>query len=130
MKAAETYKTFQELEVWKASRRLKLDIYDLVKTFPAEEKYNLSNQIIRSSRSTPANISEGYGRFTYKDQIHFCIQARGSLFETLNHIIDAQDCKYISEEVRKNFELKIRNTEVLLNGYIAWLRKMITQANQ
>lgn len=130
MKTAETYKTFQELEVWKASRQLKLDIYEMVKTFPAEEKYNLTNQIIRSVRSISANISEGYGRFTYKDQIHFCIQARGSLFETLNHIIDAQDCQYITEDIRRDFELKIRNTEILLNGYIAWLRKMIIQAKQ
>jgi four helix bundle protein len=98
----------------------------LVKTFPIEEKFRLCDQLIRSSRSINANISEGHGRFTYKDQIHFCIQARGSLSETLNHLIDAYDCKYITVETLQQFKAKIEEIERLLNGYISYLRKMIS----
>jgi len=96
----------------------------LVKTFPIEEKFRLCDQLIRASRSINANISEGHGRFTYKDQIRFCIQARGSLSETLNHLIDAFDCKYISAEILQQYKIKIEEVERLLNGYITYLRKM------
>jgi four helix bundle protein len=119
-----SYQSFTELEVWKKARQLKIDIEMLVKTFPIEEKFRLCDQLIRSSRSINANISEGHGRFTYKDQIHFCIQARGSLSETLNHLIDAYDCKYITVETLQQFKAKIEEIERLLNGYISYLRKM------
>jgi four helix bundle protein len=84
--------------------------------------------LIRSARSIPANIAEGYGRFSYKDQIHFCVQARGSLYESYNHIIDAFDCNYITEAVKQEYKLRVNDVEKLLNGYIAWLRKMITES--
>jgi four helix bundle protein len=119
-----SYQSFTELEVWKKARQLKIDIEMLVKTFPIEEKFRLCDQLIRSSRSINANISEGHGRFTYKDQIRFCIQARGSLSETLNHLIDAFDCKYISAEILQQYKIKIEEVEQLLNGYITYLRKM------
>ena len=95
MKESNAHQRFTELNVWKQSRLVKLEVYALVKSFPKEEKYELVSQVVRSSRSTCSNISEGHGRFTYKDQLHFCVQARGSLSETLNHMIDAFDCNYI-----------------------------------
>ena len=95
--------------------------------FPADERFRLTDQLIRSSRSINANISEGHGRFTYKEQLHFCIQTRGSLSETLNHLIDAFDCKYISTEQLTNFKNKLDEVGKLLNGYIIWLRKQRDQ---
>ena len=120
------HQNFTELEVWKKARTLKNDITELVKTFPTEERFRLADQLIRSSRSINANIAEGHGRFTYKDQLHFCIQVRGSLSETLNHLIDAYDCKYISSEALQSFKIKIDEVERMLNGYITFLRKSIT----
>lgn len=63
------YQSFTELEVWKKARILKNEIFELIKTFPLEEKYKLSDQIICSSRSINSNIAEGHGRYTYKDQL-------------------------------------------------------------
>jgi four helix bundle protein len=90
---------FEELELWKKVRSLKNDIRKIVKQFPAEEKFRLTDQITRSSRSINALITEGHGRFTYPDQIHYCIQARGSLTETINHLFDALDENYITDEI-------------------------------
>ena len=115
--------SFTELDVWKKARELKNDIFQLVKKFPLEEKYRLSDQLVRCSRSINANISEGHGRFTYKDQLHFCIQARGSLSETYNHLIDAFDCVYITAQQLEYYKLKIDEAGKMLNGYISWLRK-------
>ena len=125
MENEKVYKSFTDLEVWQIAMAYKNSIYELVKSFPPTEKYRLEDQIIRASRSIGSNISEGYGRFTYKDQLHFCIQARGSLFETINHLIDARDCKYISEETLIAFRQKASEVERKLNGYIAWLKTMI-----
>ncbi len=120
-----SHQSFTELEVWKKARILKNEIFELIKTFLIEEKYKLSDQLIRSYRSINATISEGHGRYTYKDQLHFCVMARGSLSETYNHLIDAFDCNYISEEKIKYFKSKIDETERILNGYISFLRRNI-----
>lgn len=124
MEQPKIYRSFTELEVWQSARAVKLTTYELVKLFPDIEKYRLCDQLIRAVRSIPANIAEGYGRFTYKDQLRFCMQARGSLFETQNHIIDAFDCQYIQSDTFNNYKEKLEKLERLLNGYIAWLKRM------
>lgn len=117
------YQSFEELVVWKKARELKNEIFELVKTFPAEEKYRLVDQLVRSSRSVNAQIAEGHGRRTNKEKIKYCIQSRGSLSETLNHLIDAFDCSYINDDQLKLYRNKINEVERILNGYITWLHK-------
>jgi four helix bundle protein len=120
----EGYKSFEELTVWKKARELKNEIFQLVKTFPAEEKYRLSDQMIRSSRSINDQIAEGHGKRTNKDKIKYCTQARGSLSETLNHFIDAFDCSYIDAEQFHYYRSKITEVEKILNGYIRYLKSL------
>lgn len=115
--------SFTELEAWKQSRKIRNWITELVKTFPAEEKYRLTDQIIRSSRSIGNNIAEGHGRFHYQDNIRFCILARGSLSETLDHMIIAFDDKLISEATLQLFKVDHDNCLKILNGYIQYLKK-------
>lgn len=118
------YLNFTDLEVYKECRKLRISISILVKTnFPIEEKYKLSDQIIRSSRSLTACISEGYGRYYFKENIQFCRVSRGSLTETLEHLITAFDEKYISEQELLDFKIKIDSCGKLLNGYINYLKK-------
>ncbi|HNU13265.1 MAG TPA: four helix bundle protein [Chitinophagaceae bacterium] len=114
---------FEELELWKKVREFKKEVIKEARGFPVEEKFRLTDQIIRSSRSVNALISEGHGRFTYPDQIHYCIQARGSLTETINHLIDAFDDGYITEVKLFYFKAKGKEVERLLNGYLSFLRK-------
>lgn len=118
------YQSFEDLEVWKSARELKKDITLLVKTFPAEEKFRLTDQLIRSSRSVNVQIAEGHGRKTWPERLRFCVIARGSLSETLNHLIDAYDAELISEDILKKFRIKINEVERLLNGYISYLDRM------
>lgn len=114
---------FEELELWKKARLFKKEIRVLVNHFPAEEKFRLTDQVIRSSRSVNSLIAEGHGRFTYPDQIHYCIQARGSLTETVNHLIDASDEEYITNEQLITFKIAAKEIERLINGYLNYLRK-------
>ena len=116
------YQSFTELNVWKEARAFQLFIFDLSKTFPSEEKYKLTDQIIRASRSITANIAEGHGRFHFQEQIQFCRQARGSLSEVLNHIYTAFDCNYIFREQVADIELKYEILLKLINGYLFFLK--------
>ena len=113
---------FGHLELWKKVREFKNEISKEARKWPPEEKFRLTDQIIRSSRSINALLSEGHGRFTFPDQLHFCIQARGSLSETVNHLIDAFDEEYLSEETLNYYKTKAKEIERLLNGYIIYLR--------
>ena len=63
---------FEELEVYKKARELRIKISALVKHFPVEEKYRLVDQLIRSSRSVTANIAEGFERFHFQENIQYC----------------------------------------------------------
>ena len=114
--------SFTDLEVWKSARKLKIRIWILAKTFPPEEKFRLTDQLIRSSRGISSVIAEGHGKFTYKDKINYCMMGRGSLSETWNHLIDAMDSEYINKEELKSFKIDIDETGKLLNGYINFLR--------
>ena len=120
-----SHQSFTDLIVWQLSRKFKNDIFELVKVFPAEEKFRLTDQLIRATRSIGANIAEGHGRFTYKDQLSYCIQARGSLSETNNHLIDALDCGYINNMQFKELQKNIEELGKVLNGYISFLRTNI-----
>ena len=109
--------------MWKQARAFKNDIRVLVKQFPNDEKFGLTDQVIRSLRSVNALISEGHGRFTYPYQIHYCVQARGSLSETVNHLIDAFDDDYITNDQLLIYKQKGKEIERLLNGYLVYLRR-------
>ncbi|MBN1626835.1 MAG: four helix bundle protein [Deltaproteobacteria bacterium] len=113
---------FRDLEVWQSCRNIRKAIWDLCKTFPQEEKYRLSDQLIRASRSSSACIAEGYGRYHYQENIQFCRQSRGSLFELIDHILVAEECTYINEEQSSGFIKEIKIAIRILNGYIKYLK--------
>ena len=119
--------SFEDLEAWKSAREFRISISKLAKLFPAEEKYRLIDQIIRSSRSITANITEGYGRFHHQENIQFCRQARGSLQETIDHLICAFDEGYIDANTLNDYKEKASHSLKLLNGYIAYLKKVKSQ---
>ncbi|MFD2035222.1 four helix bundle protein [Belliella marina] len=118
------FQTFEDLEVWKKSRDLRKFVKKLVQKFPKEEKYVLEKQVVRSSRSITNNIAEGYGRFFFQENIQFCRIARGSLEETLDHMIIANDEGYISTEDLLGFRDLHGECLRLLNGYISYLIKV------
>jgi four helix bundle protein len=59
------HQNFTDLDVWKSGRKLKIRIWKLVKAFPLEEKFRLSDQLIRSSGGIGSAIAEGHGKFYY-----------------------------------------------------------------
>ena len=113
---------FRDLDVWKKCRDIRIMIWKLCKRFPAEEKFRLADQMIRASRSSTANIAEGYGRFHFQENIQFCRQSRGSLFELIDHLLVAEECEYIDSEEKEELIEHIISAIRLLNGYIKYLK--------
>ena len=89
-------KTLSDLEVFNISFRFAMDIFGLSKNFPKEERYSLTDQIIRSSRSVSANIAEGW---TYQSEFKkHLVYSMGSLEETKAWLLFAKECGYINDE--------------------------------
>ncbi|MBL8099003.1 MAG: four helix bundle protein [Anaerolineales bacterium] len=121
----------KRLKVWVRAKDFALKIYkQVLPLLPAEEKWNLKQQLRRSSLSISANIAEGHGRFYYQDNIRFCYIARGSLEETLSHLTFALEMIYISAELYKEFETEGEEIDKMLNGYITFLKKSKQGANE
>ena len=113
---------FRDLEVWKKCRNIRRKIWDVCKNFPGEEKYRLSDQMIRASRSSTACIAEGYGRYHYQENIQFCRQSRGSLYELIDHVDVALECEYLDNNHAENLIQEIKTAIRILNGYIKYLK--------
>jgi len=123
----ESLRTFEDLDCWKACRELRVFVArTLCKALPKDERYRLGDQILRAARSTTANIAEGYGRFHFLDNAKFCSNARGSCWETIDHMITAADAGLISEDLLKQGREITNKAVALLNGYISYLRKAST----
>jgi four helix bundle protein len=118
-----TYNHFYDLPVYKLCRAFRKKVSGIVKKyFPKSEEFGLKSQVINSSRSVTANIAEGFGRFHHQENIQFCRQSRGSLDETLEHMITAYDEKYITNEILKDINKDYKECLKQLNGYIKYLK--------
>ncbi len=102
---------FRTLLAYKKAFEQAMDIFEISKSFPKEERYSLTDQIRRSSRSVCSNIAEGYRKRRYpKHFISKLTDSDGENTETLCWIDFSEACKYISNETR--VQLEARNQEV------------------
>lgn len=102
---------FKELLAYQKSFQLAMEIFELSKSFPSEEKYSLTDQMRRSSRSVSANISESYRKRRYVN--HFISKLTDSDAENSETNVWLQfclQCKYINKETFDN--LNDRNIEI------------------
>jgi four helix bundle protein len=113
--------TFEELECYRLARDLRKELVALAKALPADERFRLSDQLIRAARSITANIAEGFGRFHYQENLQFCRMARGSLSECLDHLNAALDERLVVEGRYKRAREEVQHVWKVLNGYIAYL---------
>jgi four helix bundle protein len=89
---------FEKLDVWQKAKQLTIFIYGVVKKYPADERFILISQSVRSASSITANLAEGSARISQKNQAHFYTIAYSTTVELLNHIIIAKELKYITND--------------------------------
>ena len=94
----------KELDVYKLAYRLAMDIFHLSKKFPVEERYSLTDQMRRSSRSVTANIAEAFRKRRYeKAFVAKLSDSEGESAETQTWLDYARDCGYLNTEICEKY---------------------------
>ena len=109
----------KQLDVWKLSIDLTIEIYEISTQFPKEEIYALTQQIRRAATSVPSNIAEGAARKYNKEFIQFLHIALGSLAEVETQLIISKKLKYIDNLL--TVEKRITSLRKLILGLIRYL---------
>lgn len=108
---------FEKLEVWQLSIALTLKIYQLSASFPAEEKFGITNQLRRASNSVSANIAEGSSRLSNKDKARFIQISYSSLMEVLNFLIICQKLDFVNHIQLADLREQIEALSNKLNAF-------------
>ena len=115
---------YRKLKVYQISFRLAIDIYNESKGFPEEEKFSLTSQIRKSSRSVCSNIAEGYRKRRYRKHfIHKLTDADSENSETLVWIEFSKEFKFINQNTFENWSERCSEIGYLLNHMINFPEK-------
>ena len=107
---------FEKLHVWQNLRLFTDKIYKISKTFPVDERYNLTSQIRRAVVSSLVNLAEGSTRSTKKDQANFTAISYSSLMEVLSLIIVSYDQQLIDDHIYASIRSELNHIANQLNA--------------
>ena len=113
-------KSFKDLLAYQRSFEIAMEIFHISKNFPAEEKYSLTDQIRRSSRSVCSNLAESYRKRQY--EAHFISKVSDADMEnseTQVWLDFSHECNYISKETHDNLIVRYKEVGRLLNHMMA-----------
>lgn len=111
---------YRALKVYQLAYRLAMEIFNLSKSFPKEERYSLTDQIRRSSRSVCGNIAEGYRKRQYPNMFASKLaDAHAEAAETQVWLDFARDCGYLTPEYHKQLSTGYEEVERMLASMIA-----------
>lgn len=114
-------RTHFDLAVWKKSVEFVKETYLVTKSFPADERYGLTQQMRRAAISVPSNIAEGAGRKSSKEFIQFLFISLGSLTELETQFIISKELDFIDS--CEDYLRKIKSIKVMLQGLIRALER-------
>ena len=107
---------YRKLIAYQKAKEVVKHTYKLLKKFPAEERYAMSDQLRRASVSITSNIAEGINRYSVKDKSHFIEMSYGSLMEVSSQFEIAEEQGYITAEERLSMDQLIEEVARLLSG--------------
>ena len=114
--------SWRDLLVWQKAHAATLSIYRLTKSFPADERFRLVDQLCRAATSISTNIAEGKGRGSTAELRQFLIIARGSIEETRYLILLAHDLGYISTADHDQIESTYTEISKMTNALLRSLQ--------
>ena len=110
---------YRDLKAFQLAYQLALEIHEIAKHFPREEKYSLTDQIGRCSRSVPANVAEAWKKRRYRRMfVSKIIDAAGEAGETEVWLDFAKDFGYLDEERHRRLIEKYDEVNRMLHGMI------------
>lgn len=113
----------EEFKVYNLSMEIGERIWSIVITWDYFAKETIGRQMVKAADSVAANLSEGFGRYHYKESVHFSYYSRGSLYETKTWITKSHSRKLITDSDYKILISDIENISVRLNNYIKSIGK-------
>ena len=113
---------FTDLRAWQACNVYKKAVYRLCQDGPLSKDWDRRSQLEKSVAGPPANIAEGFGRFGPADSARFTVIARASLIESQNHLRDAVDRGYITEETRVEHDTLAEAALAEVTGLLSYLQ--------
>ncbi len=108
----------EELNVYRLSMEMGEEIWNIVIGWDYFLKDTIGKQMVRAADSVAANLSEGFGRYHYKEAKNFGYYSRGSLYETKTWLTKAHNRKLISDSIFDRFMKNIDTIGIKLNNYI------------
>jgi four helix bundle protein len=108
----------EELQVYNLSMEIAEKVWLIVIKWDYFNKDTIGKQLVRAADSIAANLSEGFGRYHYKENVNFSYYSRGSLFETKTWLTKAHNRKLIPNDSFESFITEIDNIGIKLNNYI------------
>jgi four helix bundle protein len=114
---------FEKLEVYQAARAFRGRITKLAGLLPSDERYRLRSQMRRAGLSLTNAIAEGHGRYTFRDRLHYCHEARGSLQELVDDISACADHGYAKAEHLDDLRTDAHRLLQLVDGWARYLRR-------
>ena len=117
------FNDFRDMGIWQKSFNILIEVYNLIKKFPIDERYALADQLKRAANSVVHNIAEGYGRFEPKDKTRFYKIARGSAYESMSQILVAETQNYLSSETCEGLIERYKQLIEEINSLIHYLEK-------
>ncbi len=115
---------FEEIEAWKAARRLTVSIYQLTATGAFARDYGLVDQIRRATISISSNIAEGFERKTAKSFVQFLFIAKGSAGEVRSQLYAALDLGYLTKEQFDAVRSDVPQVSKMLVSLISYLESV------
>ncbi len=116
----------EELEIYRMPMEIAEEIWSIVNKWDYFCKKTVGDQLVRAVDSIAANVAEGYGRFHYRENIHFCYYARGSILESKTWLTKANNRDLINKEIYESLLLSLETIHKKLNGYIKSIGKRMT----
>ena len=114
-------KNFKQLRVWQKGFDIAVQSYQLIQTFPKEERFALSSQITKAAVSIPSNIAEGSSRSSEKDYNRFIEISLGSSYELETQILIAQAVNFGEKGIRDSLIVNILDEQRMLSGFLSKL---------
>jgi len=108
----------EDFQVYNLAMETGETIYLLVSKWNYFDKDTVGKQLVRASDSIAANLSEGLGRYHYKERKNFSYYSSGSLFETITWITKAHNRNLIEDSVFEDLNKKLNTISIKLNNYI------------
>lgn len=120
-----TIKNYTELECWKASKLLFIEVDQLIKENESvKDNFVLRDQLFRATLSISNNIAEGFGRFSNRGFLRFLNIARGSCFEVENMLLMMQATQAISNSNAEKLFKLIHKVRITSGGLVKYLSKL------